>query len=127
MFLTLSQAARAVKKSKNTLIRAIEKGRLSATRGENNVYQIDPRELAKVYGVSVEAEQMDRPGPPDTRYKTELAVLRAVLEEVQAGRDEARQARDDARRERDGWKAQADAWRAQAERLAVIAESKTQG
>jgi hypothetical protein len=112
MFLTLSQASRAVKKSKNTLIRAIEKDKLSATRGENNVYQIDPSELARVYGVSVEAEQMDRSGPSDTTYKTELAVLRAVLAEMKAGRDALRREMDDLRKDR-------DAWRSLAERLAV--------
>ena len=122
MFLTLSQAARAVKKSKNTLIRAIEKGRLSATRGENKIYQIDPSELARIYGVSVEAERLTRSGPSDTSYKTELAVLRAVLEEVKASREDLRRERDDIRLER-------DSWRQQAERLmeALILKATPQG
>jgi hypothetical protein len=70
------------------LIRAIEKGKLIATRGENNIYQIDSEELARVYTMSPPgrvASQHD--------YKTELAVLRAVLEVV--------------KQERDSWKAQA--------------------
>ena len=99
MFLTLSQAARVAKKSKNTLIRAIEKGKLSATRGENNIYQIDPSELARCFGVDV--ERLARSGPPETSYKTEVEVLRALLEEVKASRD-------DLRRERDAYKAQAE-------------------
>jgi hypothetical protein len=46
---SLAQAAKAVGKSKPTLARAIKAGRLSATRGEDGSYAIDPSELARVY------------------------------------------------------------------------------
>jgi hypothetical protein len=46
---SLAQAAKAAGKSKPTIPRAIKAGRLSATRGENGSYDIDPSELARVF------------------------------------------------------------------------------
>lgn len=46
---TLGEAARAVGVSKSTLRRAIERGRLSATRREDGSYEIDPAELARAF------------------------------------------------------------------------------
>jgi hypothetical protein len=46
---SLAQAAKAAGKSKPTIARAIKAGKLSATRGEDGSYTIDPSELARVY------------------------------------------------------------------------------
>jgi hypothetical protein len=46
---SLAQAAKAAGKSKPTVARAIKAGRLSATRGEDGSYAIDPSELARVF------------------------------------------------------------------------------
>jgi excisionase family DNA binding protein len=46
---TLGQAAKAVGVSKTTLRRAIESGRLSATRNEDGSYEIDPAELHRAF------------------------------------------------------------------------------
>ena len=46
---TLGQAARAVGRSKTTLNRAIKSGKLSAIRGEDGSYTIDPAELHRAY------------------------------------------------------------------------------
>ena len=51
--LTLGQAARIAGVGKTTLTRAIKSGRMSATKREDGVYQIDPAELSRVYDVRV--------------------------------------------------------------------------
>ena len=51
MLLTLGQAAKLAGKGKTTLTRAIQAGRLSATRLEDGSYRIDPAELCRVYDV----------------------------------------------------------------------------
>lgn len=127
MLLTLGQAAKLAGKGKTTLTRAIQAGRLSATRREDGSYQIDPAELCRVYSVRIETPETvtrDRhavhhatPGEtphatpsrdPDTaarmaELETELRMLRELLTEVRESRDELRADRDD--------------WRARAERL----------
>lgn len=47
--LTLSQAAKALGKSKSTLNRAIKTGRLSATRNEDGTFSINPAELYRAF------------------------------------------------------------------------------
>src|SRR5215469_16749139 len=49
---TLGEAARASGKSKSTIAKAIKTGRLSALRGDEGSYQIDPAELHRVYPVT---------------------------------------------------------------------------
>lgn len=49
MKLTLGQAAKEAGISKPSLSSAIKKGRLSATKNEYGVYEIDPAELFRVY------------------------------------------------------------------------------
>lgn len=46
---SLAQAAKAAGKSKPTLARAIKAGRLSAIRGDDGSYTIDPSELVRVF------------------------------------------------------------------------------
>jgi hypothetical protein len=46
---SLAQAAKAAGKSKPTISRAIKAGKLSASRGEDGSYAIDPSELARVF------------------------------------------------------------------------------
>jgi hypothetical protein len=49
---TLGEAARASGKSKPTIAKAIQTGRLSAARGEDGTYQIDEAELHRVYPIT---------------------------------------------------------------------------
>jgi hypothetical protein len=49
MKLTPAQAAAAVGMTKAGIIRAIHKGKLSATRNEDGHFEIDPAELFRVY------------------------------------------------------------------------------
>ncbi len=46
---TLGTAAKAAGKSKSTILRAIQNGVISATKGPQGNYQIDPAELHRVY------------------------------------------------------------------------------
>jgi predicted site-specific integrase-resolvase len=98
---TLGTAAHAAGVSKSTLRRAIEKGRLSATRREDGSYEIDPAELARVFPrPSADTAEMAR---SDTANDTgglqrEVAVLREVVEDLRrrldASEAERRQAQE---------------------------------
>lgn len=63
--LSPNDAAKRVGKSKSTILRDIRKGKLSAARGDDKSYQIDPSELARVYGGDApDAEQDPRHDAP---------------------------------------------------------------
>lgn len=82
---TLGTAAHAVGVSKSTLRRAIQTGRLSATRRDDGSYEIDPAELARVFPrPSADTPEMAR---HDTANETgalqrEVTVLREVVEDL---------------------------------------------
>lgn len=121
MAITLGQAARLTGKGKTTLTRAIQAGRLSATRRADGGYEIDPAELARVYDVRIETpETVAETGNPvhqatpvelprdtgrDTETVARLATMEAELKGLKELLAEVRQSRDD--------------WRGQAERLAL--------
>lgn len=98
---TLGTAAHAAGVSKSTLRRAIDNGRLSATRREDGSYEIDPAELARVFPRhSADTAEMAR---HDTASDTgglqrENALLREVVEDLRrrldASEAERRQAQE---------------------------------
>ena len=49
MQLSLREAAHHVGTTKSTILRAIQSGRLSATRNDEREYRIDPAELMRAY------------------------------------------------------------------------------
>lgn len=49
MYYSLKQAADAIGKSKPTLLRAIQAGRISAKKNDHGAWEIDPAELHRVY------------------------------------------------------------------------------
>ena len=68
---TLAEAAKAVKRDKSTLLRAVRRGRLSATRDADGIWRIDESELRRVYPAAADTPGQasgDAPGtaPPDT-------------------------------------------------------------
>jgi hypothetical protein len=95
MMYTLEQAARAVGRSKTTLGRYIKSGRLSASRGEDGAYMIDPAELDRVFRMARYGNgHMERsvtvvgaePAPsPETLALRQLLAERERLVEEQAG------------------------------------------
>jgi hypothetical protein len=121
MGVSLGQAAKLTGKGKTTLTRAIQAGRLSATRRADGGYEIDPAELARVYDVRIEtpetvsetgnpvhqATRVNRSQDPERDPETvaRLATMEAELKGLKELLAEVRQSRDD--------------WRGQAERLAL--------
>ena len=83
---TVSQAAQLIGKNRSTIIRAIEKGHLSASRHEFGQYLIDPAELERVYGTLRTpdarngSEHHDAPASDDA-HQRELELLREMLEQ----------------------------------------------
>jgi len=86
--LTLSQAAKAVGKSKSTLSRAIDAGRMSATRQDDNSYQIDESELFRVYAPATATPDEAQDNTPDT---TTVALLREQIDALNTERTRERE------------------------------------
>ena len=120
--LSLRAAAEMAGTSKSSIFRAIRSGRLSAARGNDGSFQIEPAELMRAF-----PPQVSRPeraghtssGQSDTNGGTpDLALRNASLEgEVKALSTEVRLLREAVDRlERDR-----DRWHEQAQRLALVA------
>jgi hypothetical protein len=105
---TLGTAAKATGKSKTTIQRSIANGAISASKGKNGIYSIDPSELHRVFPlVNVDTvarlSQMDTARPPDeTPLQVKIEALEAMLERE-------RDALTEMRSDRDAWKQQATA------------------
>jgi hypothetical protein len=80
---TLGQAAKACGKSKMTIARAIQAGRISASRTDTGSYAIDPSELHRVYPLEGNgASQMGRDATAEVSTVTaERDLYRALAEE----------------------------------------------
>jgi Helix-turn-helix domain len=76
MSYTLKQAADATGRSKSTIFRAIESGRLSAQRNEHGQWMVDPAELRRVY-----APLSDAGIDSDATPSGENALMRELLTE----------------------------------------------
>lgn len=92
-FLTLSQAAKRVGKSKATISKAIADGRLSVAKRETTGFKIDPAELFRVFtpncspnGQTERNERVSELGErpqvntPNTPQAVEVEVLKARLQ-----------------------------------------------
>ena len=114
MGVSLGQAAKLTGKGKTTLTRAIQAGRLSATRRADGGYEIDPAELARVYEIRIETPETAATVSATVHHETasrdpetvsRLAAMEAELKGLKELLAEVRQSRDD--------------WKGQAERLAL--------
>jgi hypothetical protein len=115
---SLRQAAQEAGTSKSTILRAIQSGRLSATRTDDGGYAIDPAELFRVYppkpavdqdadrGVGQNALALTSAGMTDLLVRQ--AQLEAALSGVQAILEAERRRAEELRTERDRWAAQAE-------------------
>jgi DNA repair exonuclease SbcCD ATPase subunit len=72
--LTLTEAAAEVGKSKSTLLRAIDAGRLSAQRNEHGEYRVDASELFRVY-----PPKMETPAATPVRAEASHDVTPEIL------------------------------------------------
>lgn len=107
---TLGEAAKKVGKSKTTLTRAIDAGRLSARRKDDGSYEIDPAELFRVYEEAQPSRDPQNGAVRDphetpsrnnddetvTRLQSEIDDLKRRLQTADADR---RQAEEDRRNE----------------------------
>lgn len=108
MVYTPSEAAKAVGKTKTTILRAIRSGKISAEKDDYGRWRIEPSELHRVYPP---APEHDEPYVPirtsvsDAEWaatKAELAAARATISALES--------------ERDFLRADVEAWRKQVQR-----------
>src|SRR3954451_8832960 len=96
---TLRIASELTGKDRSTLNRAIENGKLSATKSELGRYLIDPAELERVYG-SLRTPAVHSNAPPEDAQTEsnasprEIELLRELLESERAAHDRERAAFD---------------------------------
>lgn len=117
MRLSLSAAAKEVERSKSTLSRAINQGRMSAIRCEDGSYQIDPAELYRVFPTPIPQPAASNTTQPNEEQD---GTLRMQLELAERERDREREERS---REREQMQATIDDLRARLDR----AESRIAG
>jgi uncharacterized protein YicC (UPF0701 family) len=89
--LTLTEAAKATGLTRPGLLKAIQTGRLSASKNDLGQWRIDPAELFRVYE-PVNAETNEN--QPETKREfiaKELALTKRLLAQVEAERDHLRQ------------------------------------
>jgi hypothetical protein len=103
MAYTLGQAARAIGKSKPTVARAIAKGRISASRGDNGEWRIEPAELHRVFPPARNADHhmshhVAVSVPPDetAALQRENELLREVVGDLRRRLDQAEAERREA-------------------------------
>src|SRR3954465_3954385 len=100
MAYSVAQAAKAIGKSKNTVLRAISTGRISAVRdAATGGFQIDPSELHRVFAPAPTAPDGASHDAPDGAIR--VAVLEARLSEKEALIAAHERTIDDLRRQRD--------------------------
>ena len=109
MEMSLSEAAKAVKRTRQCLSAAILKGRLSATKNDNGEWRIDASELVRVFPdfdtltpKKGSALHMAAGGSA-----AEIELLTARLEAAEELRRVAENRAEELRRERDAWQEQA--------------------
>lgn len=108
MSYTLGAAAKATGKSKTTIQRAIAKGRISASKGDNGRYVIEPSELHRVFPLAPHAT-VAQPSQSDTVLPQNETTLQVKVEALEAMLDREREALSEMRNDRDAWKQQATA------------------
>ena len=97
MKLSLGQAAKETGKSKATISKAINSGKLSALRNDRGGYDIDPAELFRVYPANSN-KTVDR-NPENERLETnsELVELRVLINSLEEQYKQAKETVEDLR------------------------------
>lgn len=111
MAYTLGEAAKATGKSKATISKSIKSGRLSASKDETGIFQIDPAELHRVYPITVSTGQEETPSEPQGNLANDGLVreLQARLEAAHERLADKETVIADLREDRDKWRQQATA------------------
>src|SRR3954454_13613877 len=92
---TVAEAANAIGKSKATVLRAITKGRISATRDEAGMFHIDPAELHREFPARTSASLDATHAASDDASRSNLEARLSAAEARIAAMQEAAQLRDD--------------------------------
>ena len=104
MTYTLGQAAKATGKAKSTISKALRNGTISAEKGTNGAFRIDPSELHRVFPAGGIKEHLEA---TDTTAKEHLeTAVKVARLEVRAEAAEKRA--DDLEKDRDSWRNQAN-------------------
>jgi hypothetical protein len=106
---TLGQAAKATGKGKTTIQRAVAKGLISAEKGRNGEYQIDPAELHRVFPMRNSETVSRNAAWNETRPREDPTEHIAQIKALEDMLAREREALDEVRADRDAWKQQATA------------------
>ena len=115
MVYTLGKAAKATGKSKATISKAIKSGRISAFKGSNGAYSIDPSELHRVYPPAPqetgepEQEETLTSLQINTQEPSGIRELEILLEASQQRLNDRDEQLSDIKEDRDKWRQQATA------------------
>jgi len=119
---SLTDAAKAVGRTRQALQMAIKKGTISAQKNALGQWEIDASELHRVYQPVKSAGGGDGQNfhVLDSEKDAQIRELRAKLESVERLAEVLQQERDD-------WKQQADEWRMQAKALPASSDPPRRG
>jgi excisionase family DNA binding protein len=112
--LTLAEAAKETGLTKPAILKAIQKGRVSATKDDKGQWLIDPAELFRVYPPTVKKEMGEtQTGSFELLLKlkeleAKLAVTEKRLLDKESEIENFRAQVDDLRSERERWRIQAE-------------------
>jgi excisionase family DNA binding protein len=112
--LTLAEAAKETGLTKPAILKAIQKGRVSATKDDKGQWLIDPAELFRVYSPAVKKEMGEtQTGSFELLLKlkeleAKLAVTEKRLLDKESEIENFRAQVDDLRSERERWRIQAE-------------------
>ena len=106
---TLGQAAKVTGKSKTTIQRSVTKGLISAEKGQNGEYRIDPAELHRVFPLKNSGTVPNNTIWNETRPLRDPAEFAARIKGLEEMLIREREALEEIRADRDAWKQQATA------------------
>lgn len=102
----LSEAAKQTGKRRQTIHKAIKEGRISASKGVNGEWEIDPAELFRVYSPVSQVDINERP-QVDAGLHSMDSVLQREVDVLRERLTEKDTLIEDLRRDRDEWRRQA--------------------
>ena len=123
MFYTLTDAAKAIGKTRQAVQAAIKKGTISARKNALGQWEVDPAELHRVYplvspGVQTDCGNLTEcAGQIESKKDEELYQIRSKLDAAERLLQEVKNHAEELRQERDDWKQQAHEWMLQAKAL----------
>ena len=86
MPLSLAEAAQATGLNRSTILRAIKRGAISGSRGNDGAWSVEPVELHRVFP-PVAASAEPKATPQDAQADALVADLRAQLADMRSQRD----------------------------------------